>query len=306
MNYINLAAQLGIMGTIAGKEMRARCPLHDDRTPSWSMAINQGVWKCHRGCGEGDFYKLVELVLRCSQGEASTWIESNGRASSVEQLSRAFAIAMETPMGNPVQSNQNWKERYEVLTNQIMPLWFLERGFTWDTVNQWGIRYDPVMDSVVVPVYQDEQLVGTVTRNTKGYLPKYQNSDNFPRAEILFGKINPNVKRIYLVEGLLDSIYCWQNNLNTAALLGSSISSKQIELLRKHRFGNIVLALDNDEAGRKATKETLKKLQNAGWLLPQLGQVRWPEGIKDANDCDPELLKQVFEETVTVNGFAGI
>lgn len=294
------------MGTIAGKEIRCKCPLHSDNHPSFSLNINQGVWTCF-GCHEqGDFYKLVERVLNCSSGEAYAWVESNGRASSVEQLSRAFAIAMETPMGTPPDKNTYWFDYYNNLDNKIMPLWFLERGFTWDTVNQWGIRYDPVMDSVVVPVYQDNQLVGTVTRNTKEYLPKYQNSDNFPRAEILFGKINPNAKRIYLVEGLLDSIYCWQNKINCAALLGSSISNKQIELLIKHRFGQIVIALDNDLAGKKATQDTLNKLQKAGYLLPQLSTVRWPEGIKDANDCDPEILKQVFEETVTVNGFAGI
>src|ERR1041385_3360933 len=170
------------MGTIAGKELRAKCPLHDDRTPSFSMNINHGTFKCHRGCAEGSFYKLVELVLNCSPTEAYEWTVSNGQASSVEQLSRAFAIAMETPMGTTIDPNpRHWKQQYESFTNQIMPLWFLERGFTWATVNHWGIKYDPVMDAVVVPVYQDGQMVGTVTRNSKEHLPKYKNSDNFTR-----------------------------------------------------------------------------------------------------------------------------
>lgn len=293
------------MGTISGKELRAKCPLHSDNTPSFSMNINNGVWICHRGCGRGDFTKLVEAVLSCSSGEAYQWVESNGHASSVEQLSRAFAIAMGTTTGTQeiAPTGNHWLEHYDSIDNKIMPMWFLNRGFTWDTINSWGIRYDPVYESIIVPVYWGDELVGTVTRNTKEYLPKYQNSPNFPRAEVLFGKINPNTKRIYLVEGLLDCIWAEQCGYTALSLLGSSISNKQIEVLRKYRFGQITLALDNDEAGRKGTELVIQRLTQAGWLLPQISIVRWPEGIKDANDCSPELLKQVFEST-EVYGFA--
>ena len=274
--------------------MRAKCPLHDDRTPSFSMAINQGVWKCHRGCGEGDFYKLVQLVLGISPTEAYKWVESNGRASSVEQLSKAFAIAMETPIGQLPSIDQHWRDNYESLSNNVIPIWFLNRGFTWDTVNHWGIRYDPVYDAVVVPVYQDEQLVGTITRNTKEYLPKYQNSANFPRAEILFGEINPNEKRILLSEGLLDAIWLCQNGFNAYSLLGTSISPKQISLLGKQRFGEIILGLDNDTAGKKATGILLKKLIDSGWLHPQISILEYPSDKKDAQDCTKEEIEQAI------------
>lgn len=268
------------------------------------MSTSQGSWICFRGCGSGHFEKLVELILNCSAGEAREWVESNGRLSSVEQLSRAFATAMGSSIGQYVtEPDAQWERHYESLANNVMPLWFLNRGFSWQTINNWGIKYDPVYDSVVVPVYWEDRLVGTVTRHTKEYLPKYQNSPNLPRAEILFGKINHNAKRIYLVEGLLDCIWAEQCGFSALSLLGSSISNKQIEILRKHRFGSLILALDNDEAGKKATEETVKKLTKAGYLLPQLSFVRWPEGIKDANDCSPELLKQVFEGT-EVYGFA--
>lgn len=301
---MNLAAQLGIVGTISGKEMRARCPLHSDNHPSFSMNINQGVWVCF-GCNErGEFTRLVELVLSCSKNEAYQWVQSNGQLSSVEQLSRAFATAMDSPIGQYITDpDTKWERHYESIDNKIMPLWFLKRGFTWDTINSWGIKYDPMMDSVIVPVYWEDKLVGTVTRNTKENLPKYQNSPGLPRAEILFGKINPNAKRIYLVEGLLDCIWASQCGHTALSLLGTSISNRQILILRKYRFGQIVLALDNDEAGKKATQNLVMRLKDGGWLLPQLSIVKWPEGVKDANDCTPEQLREVFEETEII-GFA--
>lgn len=284
--------------------MKARCPNpnHFDNNPSFSMNLETGLWICFSCNQQGEFTKLIELVLGCSQGEAYEWITNNGQASSVEQLSRNLDNLLGTPIGSVQEPiSLHWRAHYEVLNNQIMPQWFLNRGFTWETINHWKIKYDPLMDSVIVPVFQEYQLIGTVTKNIKEGLPKYQNSPNLPRSEILFGEINPNAKRIYLVEGLLDCIYSWQCGFTALSLLGSSISNKQIEILHKHRFGNITLALDNDDVGKKATKEIIKRLQQTGYLLPQLNLVRWPIGTKDPNDCSPELLREIFEDSVTVS-----
>ncbi|RYZ77787.1 MAG: hypothetical protein EOP05_00550 [Proteobacteria bacterium] len=36
----------------------ARCPLHPDTNPSFSISIRTGLWKCHAGCGAGDLFQL--------------------------------------------------------------------------------------------------------------------------------------------------------------------------------------------------------------------------------------------------------
>ncbi|MFE4451397.1 CHC2 zinc finger domain-containing protein [Streptomyces sp. NPDC056796] len=37
----------------------AKCPLHDDNTPSMSYKLDEGLWKCH-SCGEGgDSYSMI-------------------------------------------------------------------------------------------------------------------------------------------------------------------------------------------------------------------------------------------------------
>ncbi|MEU8621442.1 CHC2 zinc finger domain-containing protein [Streptomyces sp. NPDC048623] len=39
----------------------AKCPLHDDNTPSMSYKLDAGLWKCH-SCGEGgDSYTMIML-----------------------------------------------------------------------------------------------------------------------------------------------------------------------------------------------------------------------------------------------------
>ena len=47
------------------RELRLRCPFHDDRTPSLSWNLEKGCWKCHTGCGEGG---LVDFEVKLNGG----------------------------------------------------------------------------------------------------------------------------------------------------------------------------------------------------------------------------------------------
>lgn len=53
----------------------AKCPLHDDRSPSFSVSEEKGLWYCHAGCGGGDVYTLVEKLEKCGFKEAKKIIE---------------------------------------------------------------------------------------------------------------------------------------------------------------------------------------------------------------------------------------
>lgn len=296
MEYINLINAIGVQGFIQGEEYRARCPMHDDTHPSFSMNLTTGLWVCHRGCGQGNFPQLVEKILNCSNTEAWEWVNTNSKSNSVNSLLRRNNIGLVLPGGpNYLPPDMGWHAHYKALDNNVAPLWFLDRGFTWKTINHWDIRYDPATDAVIIPVWWDGELVGTITRAYQG-TPKYLNSSGLPRAEILFGEINRQLNSIILCEGVLDTLWAWQNGYNVAGLLGTFISQRQIEILRGYGFGEIVLALDNDEAGRKGTKEAKSKLIKAGWMEPQITAIQFPTGIKDLNDCDSDVLEKLYNE----------
>lgn len=295
-NYISLAEALGIQGYIHGSEFRARCPMHQDTNPSFSLNVETGLWICFSGCGTGNFIRLVEVVLNASPQEAYDWVRSNGRGSSVEQISRQLGTMLgQSPILNPEQFlDDSWYDRYNLLSGKVMPLWFLNRGFTWKTINDWDIRYDPVFDAVLIPVFWEDELVGTIARNNSKWLPKYQNSPGLPRSEILFGEISKASNEIIICEGVLDALWLWQLGYNAVALLGTFLADKQVDILRRYRFGEIILCLDNDEAGYSGTKEAIKKLTSAGWLLPQISIIRFPEDHKDAQDCDTDTFADLY------------
>src|SRR5262249_28359851 len=64
---------------------------------------------------------------------------------------------------------------------------------------------------------------------------------------------------VVLVEGFFDCMKVWQAGYACVALMGSSMSQQQHELLYKH-FRQVILMLDGDEAGRAATKEVAGRL----------------------------------------------
>ncbi len=80
---------------IAGKQLYACCPLHADRTPSFSMNLETTEWKCHAGCGEGNLFTLLKRLDRfdlwegTGQGdeyERTTDRTSGSISSIIEQL----------------------------------------------------------------------------------------------------------------------------------------------------------------------------------------------------------------------------
>lgn len=297
IKYADLAVELGIRGTITGQEYHANCPFHDDRNPSWAMNIDSGLWICYRGCGQGDFAHLVMQILGATYQDAVFWMRQRERKPSVEALQSSLSaeMALETAIGSYNHSDKSWREHFYSLTNDVMPNWFLERGFDWDTILHWGIRYDP-LDAVVIPVIWNEELVGTVTRYAKGE-PKYRNSPGLNKP--LFGQIFPSQNLIILVEGPLDAIWCWKAGISAYSLLGDRMSEYQLELLRaKHgRTREVALGFDADAAGRNATAVIAEQLMRSGtWLLPQITQLTWPQGTKDAQDCSVEQLRQVVTE----------
>ena len=53
-----------------GPEVKLRCPFHEDKTPSLSVNLDKGVWKCHTGCGEGGILDFEAKFSGCDRDTA--------------------------------------------------------------------------------------------------------------------------------------------------------------------------------------------------------------------------------------------
>lgn len=313
VDYLALAKLLGISGRIAGNQLYGKCPLHSDKSPSFSLNVLTGEWTCHWGCGPNggrDFVKLVELVRGVSRWEARQWVKRGYKQPDAQQLRASIDTLLKQTAPLPLLAREETDEPSDAeayfngLNGKLIPLAFLRRGFSWETIARWDIRYDTIRDRVVIPVKDHRgKFHGTVSRlmNPPPGMGRYLNTPGMPKHQLLFGLWPQWTSRvIILVEGPLDAIWMQQNGWPAAATFGTELHPDQIALLHEHGIGEVILMMDNpevDEGGRKALPKARQHLVEAGYLLNQIYTVQYPEpdaqrpkGYKDANDCTAEQI----------------
>jgi 5S rRNA maturation endonuclease (ribonuclease M5) len=67
----------------SGAGFMARCPFHQDRTPSLSINVSAGVWKCHGGCGQGG---LIDFEMKYASCDKETALSHIADITGLSQL----------------------------------------------------------------------------------------------------------------------------------------------------------------------------------------------------------------------------
>ena len=115
----------------------------------------------------------------------------------------------------------------------------------------------------------------------------------FKKSRYLFG-INhvPRTPFVCITEGTLDTIWLQQNGFPSVAILGAISSKVQEELLAKLPVEEVVLCLDNDEAGKKG-KDRLMTCMTQNFMV---SYIKIPKEYKDVQDIrKPRELQQVIQ-----------
>ena len=179
---------------------------------------------------------------------------------------------------------------------------FKERNVYKQVSQHYGVRVsydiDGVIDSHYYPYFNEDNLVGYKVRK----LPKDFSSIGKVRGG-LFGQQNYNGgKRLVITEGEIDAMSiqsAWYKRYKTFYPVVSLRSASSIKDLIEERewirnFDEVILWLDNDDAGREATKEAARII---GYDKVKIAKS--PE--KDASDLwikDPDkVLKTVYDAT---------
>ena len=289
MNYGTMTVQetLRELGIRAYKSslsgwMKIKCPFHSDNSPSFSINLNTGEWKCWSGCGGSkDLVDLVVKITHVDKNQARRDILNKLVADS-RSLSEILSPSLVVP---PKQ------EPVFYIRNKV-PRYFLNRGFTLETAKNWQIGYEPDLKGVAIPVKEEGRIVGLITRTITGLPMRYVTSTGFIKSNYLFGidHVSSTVKSIVLVEGPLNAIWLHQNGYSAVAIMGTDISKEQYYKLTK-RFNEVILAFDNDlpleggfSPGKEATIKAIHKLKGlTTYVLPL------PEGKDVQNLSKAEL-----------------
>jgi len=130
---------------------------------------------------------------------------------------------------------------------------------------------------IVIPIHDHAGcLVAYAGRSIAGEEPKYRFPAGFRKSLVLFNfhrAVQSGEKTAIVVEGFFDAMKVHQaGHANVVALMGSSLSQRQSDLLAEH-FDRATIMLDGDAAGRHAA-DVIERL-----LAPRMNVTRRDLGV---------------------------
>lgn len=212
------------------------------------------------GVNNSKNFKLYEIIKE-SQDYFNRTILSNKEAISYME-NRGYTIE-EIKKYNIGFAEDKWDNLYNYLKAKgYLEEDLLELGLI--KKNENGNIFDYFRNRIMFPIYNDSMKIvgfgGRIIKNDKE-APKYLNSPDskiFKKGNELFGLLNrgENIRKkglAILMEGYLDVLTAQKHGFyNAVASLGTSFTDEQAQLLKKYTQ-NIVIAYDNDTAGKMAT-----------------------------------------------------
>jgi len=280
--------------------LRGQCPLpthgSDKSKESFIATLNRGTggaWSCHSnscaaargGRKGGNVLDLVAAVEQCSIRDAAIklqlWflVPAAGQHEPVakqpdekdsfggRQPEHEKLISKEKGAGQAITTDEPNKPLTFTLKS-VDPAhpYLTERGITEETVHEFGVGFfsgkGSMAGRVVIPIHNERgELVAYAGRAIDGTDPRYKFPVGFHKSKELF-----NLHRVkdelfvVVVEGFFDCMKVSQAGYPCVALMGCTMSKAQEKLLAD-QFGEVVLMLDGDEAGRGATDEIADRLQ---------------------------------------------
>lgn len=241
--------------------------------------------------------RLFTYNLTAVKGEALDYLHDRGiNDTSIKELSMGFAPKYQ--LLNLSKNNPNFPE------SLLVKLGYLR-------LNDNGSLYETFQDRVMIPICDEKgNIVTFCGRTIKDEKPKYLHTSEtaiFHKKELLYNFNNSKTlaynNELILVEGYMDVEGAKKLGFqNVAALMGVSISEEHLKLLRNNR-SSITLALDNDDAGKRAMIEQIPMLLNKGFKVDVLDISKLGE-YKDFGDLGNTNLKYMDIQKYKTSGFS--
>jgi DNA primase len=249
------------------------------------------------------------LLTEHEQGdEARTYLKKRGiHQSSIKLFKLGYALPAWDGLYNYLTKKKKFKPELILKTGLIIK-------------HRTGRYYDRFRNRVVFPLKNHRgQIVGfsgRIIHQTDKEQPKYINTPEtqlYHKAKTLYGyselfqKIREK-KAVVVCEGEFDVISSHQVHVShVVAIKGSALTQDQARLLER-TVDKVILSLDADEAGIKATKRAIEVIKGTSLDLRaiDLSTIETDQEIKDADDLihyDPQLWKEAVQNSISAYDF---
>ena len=273
-DWTSTLLNIGINVPLDRDQFSILCPFHDDQRSSCSINVEKEAWICFAGCGSGSLKAFAEKLGHDVDPE-----------DDVNLFDEFYEPEKEGELEEITLPEDFIPDSY--------PNWIFDRGFDEETLFKWGCGTNKYND-LIIPIYDDRtRLVGWIARRVSAN-PKYLYSYGLKKSLVLFGSNRiKSTDYVCITEGILDTMWLDKYGHPSVALLGAHLSRKQTELLIKLPTQELVLCLDNDETGKKATNYALTTLSKD--VIVSL--IDLPSQFKDVQEIKNEVtLKTIINK----------
>ena len=278
------------------KPFKCLNPSHDDQHPSMSYYDKGNLVKCF-SCGAtydlfdliGIDYGLHEFKAQKAQAEAlyptgiidkSLFANQAYPTTNTKNKSKAEAAMQSTNDNTASTTPANDPESFHQHIHQTT--YFQDRGISQEVINRFKLGYNPSTRQVIMPVKGEFYIM----RSTD---PRAQNKDRYRlpagiKKELFNAEALSQKKPVFITEGIIDALSIITAGHEALALpAATDINLLKDEIKKRieaQSLPELILCLDNDEAGQKAAHELSEYLKKN--KLPHSAAII-PKEYKDAN-----------------------
>lgn len=189
--------------------------------------------------------------------------------------------------------------------------YLLKEGFTKEEIIKSGIVnltakgniYESFAGRLIFPIFDTrDRVIGFGGRVLDNSLPKYVNSPEnivYHKGRNLYGMNvakKEKLDSVIIVEGYMDTVALHKSGINNAvASLGTALTEGQAKLIKKYT-DTVVIAYDQDGAGRAATLRAIDILYNVGLKVKVL--MLDHDDVKDPDEYINKYGEVRFRECV--------
>lgn len=302
-----------------GKDYFGHCPLHIDKTPSFSITPEKNLYYCFSCNRSGG------IIGYLMEYEGLKFEEAVSKASKLANLDLSKMCKSQTIAflkKNKLSFKDSFKFKHEILDSSILEKYSKEEVTEWinegikqEMLDLFGVRIDNWQNKIIYPVYDiDNNLINIKARtrliNYKELnIPKYINyfpvgvMDYFQGLNITFPYIKEK-NEVIIFESLKSVMkaYGWGYK-NCVSAEKHSLTEEQLKLLIKLKV-NIIFAYDSDVSYKsndvKQNIDKLKRITNV-YIIEDKNQLLGGRNAKNAPvDLGEDIWIKLYNKKIKI------
>ena len=259
-DLVYVLVDLGVeVNKIQSDEINGRCPVHhltkgrESTRYSWYLNSESGLWYCFSCGARGN---LPMLVSQLTHDPSALWnVQTHLINSGLQRLTAVEEEVREDY--EPV----NWSNyvKFDPMPDRLLNV----RKLDPEMASRYGIRWDTEKKATVIPIVSPVGELWGWQLKKHGWVRNYP--EGIHKGDTLFGIERAHAETGMLLESPLDvvrfhSVYAG-SDISAVASFGANVSDRQVALL-SDRFDGLIIAFDNDAAGRMETKRLRSRLSS--------------------------------------------